>query len=409
MRPLRLAIVCVLLGLGCGGEAAPPAATVDAGAPAEVTTAPPAPPARPARPEPPPPAARPAVVARAGDVVPVAAGTLKVGSRPGVPHRRPSVEADLTPLALPAFDIDRLPYPNDPDREPQLAATRAEAAQLCEARGRRLCDELEWERACRGDGDDEFATGDALDLEACVADPTACPSELGVLDLGIRAPEWTASDADERLARLERTAVVRGGRPDSSLASHRCGARHVKNPAGGGRALAFRCCGGEAPSVSYPDVGVRRLWRDLEDVGAERWREILASVPELAPYAQDFVPYGETAALRALARGGASEEDMQWELTRHPFAWSPSTGEEVWIVSGRGGDVSLLAALYTHPDGSFSHAASFFVREEEPPPFAVLRTRASRGELLWSTCWGCAGESGVVRFAEDATIVIAQQ
>lgn len=365
---------------------------------------PPAPPPPPARPSP-----RAAVTARAGDVVSIEAGTLHVGSRPGLPHRRPSVEADLSPIELPAFDIDRLPYPNDPAAPAQLAATRAEAAQLCEARGRRLCDELEWERACRGDGTDEWPTGAAIDLAACVADPVSCPSSTGVLDLGVRAPEWTASDADARLARLERTAVVRGGRPDSSPASHRCGARHVKNPAGGGRALAFRCCGGEAPGVAYPDVGVRRMWRDLEDVSDARWREILGAVPELAPYASDFSAYGETAALRALARGGASESDMQWELTRHPFAWSPSTGEEVWIVSGAGGGVSLLAALYPHPDGSFSHAASFLVREEEPPPFAVLRTRAARGELLWSTCWGCAGESGVVRFDEDATIVIAQQ
>jgi hypothetical protein len=311
-------------------------------------------------------------------------------------------------VEVPAFDVYRLPYPNDPDRPPRLAATRAEAAALCEEHGRRLCHELEWERACRGDTAAPFPTGESLDLEACLADPAACASPLGVLDLGFRAPEWTASDAEPRLARLERTAVVRGARPDSELYQHRCGARHVKNPLGGGRALAFRCCGGPAPELEYPDVGDRRMFRDLE-LPTARWREILSSVRQLAPYADDFQVWGETEALRAIGRGGATEEDMQWELTRGPFAWSPSPGDEVWIVAGHGGGVSLIAALYPTPDDRFLHAASFLFQEEEPVPVAILRTRASRGELLWTTCWSCGGEDGAIRFDEDARIVIVQQ
>lgn len=342
-----------------------------------------------------------------GERIRIEAGTLLVGSAPGRVGRRPSVEADLTPVDVPGFDIDRLPYPNDPDRPAQLTSTRAEAEQMCDADGRRLCRELEWERACRGDGADEFATGPDLDLATCVDDPAACASPLGVLDLGFRAPEWTASDAEPRLARLERTAVVRGARPDSTLAAHRCGTRHVKDPRGGGRALAFRCCGGDAPSPSYPDVGLRRVFRDLE-LEPQRWREILAGVPELARFAEGFEPFGETTALRALARGHASEADVPWELTRGPFAWSPSPGEEVYVVSGRSEQVSLLVTLYPMPDGTFRHAASFVFAEEEAP-IAILRTRSMRHELLWTTCWSCGGENGVVRFGEDSRIVIAQR
>jgi formylglycine-generating enzyme required for sulfatase activity len=345
---------------------------------------------------------------RAGDTVSIPRGTLHVGSRPGRAHRRPSVEADLVPVEIPAFDVDRLPYPNDPARPPQLAATRAEAEGLCEERGRRLCHELEWERACRGDGRAPFPTGESLDLEACLEDPNGCASPLGVLELGFRAPEWTASDGEPRLSRLERTAVVRGGRPDDAPHLHRCGTRRIVNPLGGGRALAFRCCGGPAPELDYPDVGERRPFRDLE-LEPERWREILASVPELAPHADDFQVWGEAQALSALGRGGATEEDMQWELTRGPFAWSPSPGEEVWIVAGHGGGVSLIAALYPLPDGGFLHAASFLLAEEDPVPVAILRTRAERGELLWSTCWSCGGEDGAIRFDEDARIVIVQR
>ncbi|MCA9610664.1 MAG: hypothetical protein KC619_33945 [Myxococcales bacterium] len=344
----------------------------------------------------------------AGAVVRIPAGTLRTGSQPGWPNRSPATEADLAPVEIPAFDIDALPYPNDPDRPVELAATRVEATRMCEARGRRLCHELEWERACRGDGVDPFATGETIDVAACAADPLACPSSLGVFDLGVRAPEWTSTDADERLAYLERTAVVRGGRPDFSEASHRCGSRLATNPAGGGRALGFRCCGGDAPELSYPDVGERRLFRDLE-LDQDRWRQILASVPETQRFAAAFVPFGEPAATRALARGGASAESVPWEVAAGPFAWSPAPGEEVWVVAGASGETSLLVALYPNHDGtSFHHAASFVFAEPETP-IALMRTRGERAELQWTTCWSCGGENGAITFGEDARIVITQR
>lgn len=150
------------------------------------------------------------------------------------------------------------------------------------------------------------------------------------------------------------------------------------------------------------------MFRDLE-LDQDRWREILGSVAELAAYATDFQVFGEAQARNALARGGATEADMHWELTRGPFAWSPSRGEEVWVVAGHGGGVSLLTALYPMPSGGFVHAASFLVREAGLVPVALLRTRAQRNELRWTTCWSCGGEDGAVRFNPDATLVIVQQ
>lgn len=384
----------------CAEPAAPIAS--DAGvAPRAVVAAPEAV----AQDEIPPVAATPREV-EAGDEVEVPAGTLRAGSLPGTPGRRPSVEADLAEVALGAFSIDRLPYPNDPAQPPRLVSSRREAAALCEAEGRRLCTELEWERACKGDGVASFPTGDAMDLAACVADATACGSPLGVLDLGVRAPEWTASDAEARLARLERTVVARGAGEADAPSAHRCAARAAVAPEGG-RPLAFRCCGGEPPAAAYPDVGVRRLFRDLS-LEPAREREILAGVPAVARFAPHFVAYDVEDGRRALARGGATEASTQWELAPGPFAWSPSPGEEVWVIAGRAGESALLVALYPMPDGSFEHAASF-VFEGESAPIAVLRTRSSRSELLWTTCWGCMGESGAIRFDEESRIVIAQQ
>ncbi len=332
-------------------------------------------------------------------------GELRVGSLPGTPDRRPSVDADLAPVEVGAYDIDRLPYPNDPSRPALLVSSRAEAARLCAAEGRRLSHELEWERACRGDGVLDFPTGEALDLESCVAAPTACPSPLGVLDLGMREPEWTASDADERLARLERTAVVRGARASDPVEQHRCGVRQAVAPESP-RPLAFRCCGGDAPAPSYPDVGLRRVFRDL-DLDEARAQELLRSVPELARFAAGFRPYGLEDAQRAIARGGTTADQVTWEVAPGPFAWSPSVGEEVWILTGRSSGSTVVAALYPLPDGSVRHAASF-VLADEGAPIAVLRSRGSRSELLWTACWGCTGEGGTIRFDERARIVIAQ-
>lgn len=405
-----LGLVAALCGLSvaaCSGPASSSGRAIDAGAATQpsLPVNPPAPAATAtARPESP---RAPRIEAQAGDHVHIEAGQSAIGSVPGTPHRRPSVEADMVPTAVPSFDIDRLPFPNDPSRPTQLAATRAEAAASCAADGRRLCHELEWERACRGDGVDSFPTGDTIDLATCAADPASCASPTGVMGLGISAPEWTATTAEPALARLERTAVVRGARPDDGVHLHRCGSRQVKNPAGGGRALAFRCCGGEAPTLAYPDIGERRLFRELEH-DAQRWREIMSTIEPLAAYAEAFQPYGETEALRALARGDAAEAQMQWELARAPFAWSPSPGEEVWVVAGSSGASTILAAIYPLPDGTFSHAASF-VLADEVAPVAILRTRTTRNELIWSTCWSCMGETGVFRFDEDATIRIVQQ
>jgi hypothetical protein len=343
--------------------------------------------------------------AQAGDRVDVRAGTLRAGSLPGTLERRPSVEADLIGVEIPAFSIDRLPYPNDPARPPMLVQSRREAAAVCEREGRRLCGELEWERACKGDGASDFATGDTLDIARCGNDPNACASPFGVLELGIRSLEWTASDAAEPLARLDRTVVVRGALASDPMSQHRCASRQARAPEGG--PLAFRCCGGPANEIAYPDVGTRRIFRALE-IDDARAREILASVPELSTYAPNFRVYGIEHALAALARGGATQENMTWELAPGPFAWSPSVGEEVFILAGSSGDAALIAAIYPLADGTFLHAASF-VFADEAAPLAILRSRGSRRELLWSACWGCSGEGGAVRFDESSRIVIAQQ
>lgn len=340
--------------------------------------------------------------ARAGQTVRIPAGPLRAGSAPGTAHRRPHLEADLVAVALPAFDIDRLPYPNDPEAAVLKVSSQVEAAQHCAERGRRLCHELEWERACKGDTGHDYPGGGAFDPERCGAG--GCASPFGVLSLGTHHGEWTASPAKPHRASGEERAIVRGARAGAAPHRHRCAARHARRRRNGDPA-AFRCCGKAAPELVYPPVGMTRVFRDL-DLTAPALRNILAAIPELAELAADFAPYGEQEAQRALTRGSGAT--VHWEVAEGPFAWSPSPGDELFVFAGHGSDSTAIVAIYPLADGSFRHAASF-IFENEAVPVALMRTHSSRPRLLWTTAHGRAGEGGVIERGEDARVQVLQQ
>lgn len=332
---------------------------------------------------------------------------VNAGSPPGTPFRRPSREADGEPLELAAFSIDRLPYPNEPLSPPRLVSSRAEAAALCAARDARLCTELEWERACEGDSHAAFPGGATWSADRCSRDPDACASEFGVLRLGENTPEWTASDVPQDAIRMGRSAVQRGARSDASIDLHRCDSRVFEAPESATPA-AFRCCHGELNSIPYPtihQVDESVPWT----LSPSELRTKLRSIPELAPFADSFEPYGAAEMERSLscdaARAGARSV---YAFANGPFVWSPSPGEEVWVMAGRSAGTALLIALYPLPDGRLAHASSF-VLEAEDIPIAIARNTATRHELEWSTCWGQTAEGGVIRFGDDSLIRITQR
>jgi hypothetical protein len=338
----------------------------------------------------------------------VPAGTFEVGSVPGTPFRRSSREADRVSVTLPGFSIDRRPYPNDPNLAPLLVARRAEAQALCAERDGRLCTELEWERACGGPEASAYATGAAMDLDACMRDPASCASGFGVIAMGVERPEWTASDVETRLGVR---AVIRGARSDQAADFHRCAARY-EQPAAAAPELppvqpsAFHCCHGPAPEVAYPSPDTHRQFVDVT-MTIDEIRAALRSVPELAPWADAFEPYDAEDGDRALARGNATRGALQgWELANGPFRWSPAQGDEALVVSGRSGEDTVIAVLYPRPGEGFWHGGSF-VLENEIAPIAISRTPPSREELLWTACQGCGAESGAIRLGEDGVIRVA--
>ncbi len=363
-----------------------------------------------------PPAREPEVAARAPPprsplardlVIEVPAGVVRVGSRPDTEGRVPRTEADLAAVALPAFRIDRLPYPNDPAEAPRTRVTRDEASALCATEGKRLCTELEWERACKGDDVADYPTDGAYDVEACSLDPISCASPLDVLSLGITAFEWTASDVSRGLGSERYSAVARGGRPADPITDHRCGARHALDPSVAENATTFRCCQGDISDAAYPDEPSRRAFAERE-LDVTELRTMLAGVPELSRFAEHFRTFSPEEIDRALARGGVDRANVSWQLTSGLLVWSPEPGEEAWVLAGTDETSSLVAVLHPLADGTPVHGTSF-VLEDEPVPIALAWDWGQRRTIQWSTSWGTAGEGGVIEHRDDHRIVIVQR
>jgi hypothetical protein len=159
-----------------------------------------------------------------------------------------------------AYCIDLYEYPNVRGERPTVWVGWAEARKACRSRGRRLCSEDEWVRACAGDegwlhpygnehrpgvcndavepiGDYEQTTG-AGTLEGCV-------SPFGVFDLEGNVSEWVdaAHEADP-----QRMRVVRGGTMWEAVYGATCMSRHAHHEGGPTHGDdGFRCCA-DAPA-----------------------------------------------------------------------------------------------------------------------------------------------------------------
>src|SRR5262249_43936915 len=141
-------------------------------------------------------------------------------------------------VPLGGFYMDVLPWPNEVGAIPTTNVSRAEAALLCQGKGKRLCSELEWERACKGPDNARYEYGQPYDARVCGAgqaadvssrhpsgEKAACRSTFGVREMHGGAWEWTDSPwARGAAARLEAPpfGVVRGGNDVAGEIVTRC-------------------------------------------------------------------------------------------------------------------------------------------------------------------------------------------
>jgi formylglycine-generating enzyme len=250
-------------------------------------------------------------------------GVLRAGSAPNEVPRVADAELAGVDVRMDGFYVDVLPWPNEPGAIATTNVTREEAQRLCASKAKRLCTELEWERACKGPDNARYEYGEDYDARVCGAGASAessarrpsdrsgpCQSGFGVRQMHGGAWEWT----DSRWGRgtTRDLGVLRGGNdPEGDVAS-RCAYARPLGPAERSPATGFRCCAGDR---NEPEV---RL--DVT-VGAafERARHVTRPSPPLD------------------ALGGAACGPPQSPSpcsSSRAWTWRPEPNVELWLAGG---------------------------------------------------------------------------
>lgn len=160
---------------------------------------------------------------------------------------------------LPDFE-----FPNDQEwyfeeRNPAVGLTWYDAQDYCEARGKRLCSEAEWEYACESRREFKYVFGNLVKTGICrqqkpfASGPAIpgsnpkCRTRDGVYDMMGNIAEWTASPyksypgGDSSGIIYQRGFhVVRGGGWSVDLT--RCAARMGLDPSSSNPGVGVRCC-----------------------------------------------------------------------------------------------------------------------------------------------------------------------
>jgi len=186
----------------------------------------------------------------------IPAGTLRAGTPKNDVPRVADEEMPGVDVQLHGYYIDALPYPDETGAIPTSNVSRDEAEQMCAAKGKRLCTELEWERACKGAENATYEYGNDYSQEKCgtgvaieeaarrpTGDHILCKSDFGVREMHGGAWEWTSSDWGR--GHKENLGVLRGGNAVAGELVGRCANALGRPPSTKSPTMSFRCCKGE--------------------------------------------------------------------------------------------------------------------------------------------------------------------
>lgn len=248
-------------------------------------------------------------------------GALVVGTPAERRPRRADREVAGEQVMLQGYYIDIYPYPGEEGAIPVTNVSQDEARALCAERGKRLCTELEWERACKGPDNRVYEYGDGFLADACrlgthaVLRPsgyyTSCQSDFGVHDLHGGPFEWTESGYGRGLSRGE--VVLKGGSGTPAEVLGRCANLEPKAPETRSGQIGLRCCLGDATAdpieleaLFSPGLIPRvRFDAALED-------EMLAALPP--------------EVVESLGRVGVPKRQRVW-------LWRPVANEELHVMA----------------------------------------------------------------------------
>ncbi|MBK8258599.1 MAG: SUMF1/EgtB/PvdO family nonheme iron enzyme [Polyangiaceae bacterium] len=339
--------------------------------------------------------------------VEIPSGKFIAGSTPGDPGRDAVLEPATLEVELGAYTIDRYLYPNEPGKPPVTNVTRSKAEELCRVRGARLCTELEWERACKGDPENAYSTGSQWN-PSCAKEPESCASTFGVAGMGAALREWTASDVQPIENMQAKAAAVRGARSDAAAVDHRCAHRTAVDGTAAGGDIGFRCCSGPPNAAQIASPAWQQTFRRAE-ISVGEVTKMLASVPNIKDLATDISFFKEPDDPNiVLARGDAGAPPQNVTLTTSPLLWSPVPGEELLVVAGRAQKDSFIVAFYRLPGDRYRIGSSLWLKGEKGPVVLGFNGYVRR-KLSWATCWDCNGESGNITYREDGRVVITQK
>ncbi|MEW6778204.1 MAG: formylglycine-generating enzyme family protein, partial [Bdellovibrionota bacterium] len=181
-------------------------------------------------------------------MVEIAGGAFPMGSA-GNDSARDTWEKKLEPTDVKTFCIDQYEFPGKKGEAPRAGVTWEQARALCSGRGKRLCTEAEWEKACKGAAGGRYPYGNQYDGGSCNTkgagrqlSPSGsfagCKSDYNVFDMSGNVKEWTSSDWSD----VVQDKAVRGGsysRPDWAT---RCAFRENIRPDQSDSQIGFRCC-----------------------------------------------------------------------------------------------------------------------------------------------------------------------
>ena len=250
-------------------------------------------------------------------------GVLLAGTPPGRLPRVADEELPGVRIEMGGFFIDRFNSPAEPGAIPQTALNQATARDICETQGKRLCTELEWERACKGPDNLTYEYGDKYDAEACATGNdalapngvnTRCESGFGVHDMHGSAWNWTSSAWGR--GSDDRRVSVRGGNGDDGELVGRCANARGQDPGKDDPRIGVRCCAGEVNAASVALTVTR---------GSElQYRPF---DPRIAEQLNDFVPEEIGISVKGRPAADAFRVERLW-------MWRPIGNEELILGGG---------------------------------------------------------------------------
>jgi sulfatase modifying factor 1 len=248
-------------------------------------------------------------------------GALVAGTPASELPRKADQEMLGEQVILHGYYIDTFPYPNEEGAIPLTNVTQEEALRLCAERGKRLCTELEWERACKGPNNRAYEYGDRHRPDRCATgvEPTlrpsglrvGCRSDFSVRDMHGGAFEWTSSRFGRGLSGA--LVTVRGGNGTTGEVVARCANAESRAPDTKSGVVGFRCCAGDANEAEVNlEVRSGQALEEHERIERQRSSRLLAALPE--------------EAQRALSRGGAPRVERLW-------TWRPIGNENLAVAA----------------------------------------------------------------------------